>query len=361
MLLPGFVNAHCHLDYTGMEGELPPTREFARWIRSIVRLKEGWSAAQYRQSWIEGARRLERSGVTTVVDIEAVWELLPEAWRSTSLRVLSCLELMDIASPGQAARLVGQALERSTRLEGSGPARCGLSPHAPYTVSDELYRQAAGAARSQSRILATHGAESEDEDRLCRQESGPFRRWMEEMGSGWPPGRGAAVELLDRTGCLGRRTLLAHANYLAPGEEEILARSRTTVVHCPRSHRYFGHRAFDWRKLEKAGVSLALGTDSAASTRDPCGPALDFFGELSCLAGSPDAPDPGRILRWATSGPGEALGNGTGRIEAGCPADLIAVESGCAPGQAAEAVVHHRGGLAASMIGGKWIHEPCRG
>src|SRR5690349_13548109 len=87
-LIPGLVNAHCHLDYTDMAGQLLPPRVFTDWLKLILVTKASWSQADYAQSWRHGAAMLLRTGTTTVADIETVPELLPEAWRSTPLRVM---------------------------------------------------------------------------------------------------------------------------------------------------------------------------------------------------------------------------------------------------------------------------------
>ena len=92
VLLPGLVNAHCHLDYTDMAGEIAPTRFFTDWIKTITAAKAGKIYADFAQSWLRGAQMLLRTGTTTVADIEAVPELLPEVWRATPLRVFSFLE-----------------------------------------------------------------------------------------------------------------------------------------------------------------------------------------------------------------------------------------------------------------------------
>ena len=84
-LLPGFINGHCHLDYTDMGGQLAPAKYFSDWIKGIVALKAQWSYTDFAQSWLNGAHMLLRSGTTSVVDIEAVPELLPDVTRSTPL------------------------------------------------------------------------------------------------------------------------------------------------------------------------------------------------------------------------------------------------------------------------------------
>ena len=96
VLLPGLINAHCHLDYTDMAGAIPPPRSFLDWIEAIIAIKAAWDYSDYAQSWLNGAKQLLRSGCTTVADIEAVPELLPEVWTATPLRVVSFLELISV-------------------------------------------------------------------------------------------------------------------------------------------------------------------------------------------------------------------------------------------------------------------------
>src|SRR5437867_12148229 len=80
VLFPGLIDAHCHLDYTNMAGKISPPRSFADWIQTIVALKAEWSYTEFAESWVRGAEMLLRSGTSTVADVEAVPELLPEMW-----------------------------------------------------------------------------------------------------------------------------------------------------------------------------------------------------------------------------------------------------------------------------------------
>src|SRR5688572_32901965 len=86
VLMPGLINAHCHLDYTGMAGLIAPPKSFTDWITSMVALKGSWGLADFAASWRNGAQMLLRTGTTTVADIETVPELLPAAWDATPLR-----------------------------------------------------------------------------------------------------------------------------------------------------------------------------------------------------------------------------------------------------------------------------------
>src|SRR5262245_11323608 len=104
ILLPGFINAHCHLDYTHMAGHIPPPKSFTDWIKAMVALKSAWSYTEFAASWLSGAQMLLRTGVTTVADIEAVPELIPDLWSSTLLRVISFHELINLKEDRKSTR-----------------------------------------------------------------------------------------------------------------------------------------------------------------------------------------------------------------------------------------------------------------
>ena len=126
VLMPGLVNAHCHLDYTDMAGQLAPPKTFPEWLKQITSIKAGWSYSDFAGSWLHGARMLLRTGATTVADIEAVPQLLPEVWLATPLRVLSFLELISIRADRPPRRVLDEAVDRINSL-GASRSRAGLS------------------------------------------------------------------------------------------------------------------------------------------------------------------------------------------------------------------------------------------
>ena len=96
ILLPGLVNAHCHLDYTDFVGVIPAPRSFTDWINAIVDLKADVDDAAHRESWLHGAAQCLRHGTTTLGNIETRPDLLPGLWAAMPLRVVSFLELIAI-------------------------------------------------------------------------------------------------------------------------------------------------------------------------------------------------------------------------------------------------------------------------
>lgn len=359
ILLPGLINAHCHLDYTDMAGKLFPARNFSDWIKAIVALKAEWSYTEFADSWLKGAQMLLRSGTTTVVDIETVPELLPDVTTSTALRVISCWELLSVRHRLNARQMVEAAAQK---LESLPSASAGLSPHAPYSTSPELLSAAATAAREHGWLLTTHVAESADEFDMYLHSCGAMFDWLKSQRDMSDCGI-SPVAHLARHGVLSPNFLAVHVNYLAQGDVELLARSGASVVHCPGSHAYFHHRAFPFEELDRGGINICLGTDSLAtmvhSPQEPL--ALNLFSEMRRMANAFPVLTPQRILEMATVNPAKALARRAelGHIAPGALADLIALPCGNS-NDPYEAILSHRGDVRASMVQGQWAIPPAQ-
>ena len=362
ILLPGLVNAHCHLDYTDMAGMLPPPKSFTDWIPLILAAKSGWGYSEYARSWLNGARMLLRTGTTTVGDIEAVPELLPEVWGATPLRVVSFLEMTGIRARRDPADILLEAVERIDSL--SHP-RCsaGLSPHAPYSTLPGLLRLGAETARKRGWRLCIHVAESEPEFEMFLHARGRMHDWLQRNARDMSDcGLGSPVKHLARNKVLDENLLAVHVNLLAEGDAELLGQQQVHVVHCPRSHAYFRHPPFQRRRLADAGVNICLGTDSLATVRlgGKLKPELDLFEEMRALADREPGLLPAEILRLATVNGARALGRAgqIGELSKNALADLIAIPARANAANAAAAVLAHTGAIAASMIDGQWVIRP---
>jgi cytosine/adenosine deaminase-related metal-dependent hydrolase len=370
VLLPGLINAHCHLDYTGMAGQIPFAKNFSDWIKAIIALKAAWGYADFAQSWLKGAAMLLRNGTTTVADIEAVPEMLPEVWSASPLRIISLIELISVKNRFAAGQIVEAAVHKMTDLErchanvGSleGPSRTlGLSPHATYSTTAELLQKAAQAAREHHWLLATHVAESEAEFDMFMHQRGPLFEWLHGQRGAPDCPRVSPVEYLERCGYLSENLLAVHGNYLGKDDAALLARRKVSVVHCARSHAYFGHRPFAYGELVGAGVNVCLGTDSLASApdtpRQP--PELNLFAEMRALARDHPELSAGSILRMATINGAAALGRRgeLGQLSPGALADLLVLPFAGIINEVEEAVLAHQGPVRASMINGRWAYK----
>jgi cytosine/adenosine deaminase-related metal-dependent hydrolase len=328
VLMPGLVNAHCHLDYTGMAGmlEAPGKDRFANWIKGMLALKAHWSYSEYAQSWVLGARQLEATGCTLVGDIEAVPELLPDSWNATNLRVVSFMEMTGVRSGHAPEGIVAEAEANIARLPNSEKHWASFSPHALYSTPPELLRMIGAKMRAGARV-SMHLAESRAEfDMYCHAE-GPLFDWLKGQRSMTDCGGRTPVAQAAGLGMLGPSLLAVHCNYLGAGDAALLASHGVSVAHCPYSHSYFDHARFPYEELRNAGVNIALGTDSLASVFTEKGmlPRLNMWAEMGEFARIyPDVPR-AEIIEMATRNGARALGVKAGVLEPGFFADLIAV------------------------------------
>src|SRR6185295_176157 len=209
--------------------------------------------------------------------------------------------------------------------------------------------------------VTTHVAESAEEFDMFMRRRGPMAEWLARNDRDMSDcGHGSPVQHLGRNGLLRKNLLAVHANYLAPGDAALFGRKGVSVVHCPRSHAYFGHQEFPREELEIQGVNICLGTDSLATVkkgrRRPL--ELDMFAEMQTLATTSPKLAPKTILKMATINGARALGliGRVGELAKGRFADVIAVPFAGKAAETFEAAVHHSGGVSASMINGQWVY-----
>jgi len=359
-LIPGLINAHCHLDYTEMTG-LPSPKYFSDWIKSLLTLKAAASYTDYAAAWLRGAQMLARNGVTTVGDIEAVPELLPDVLHSTPLRVLSFLEMTGVKSRRDPAAILGEATDRIALLP-AGRCWGGLSPHALYSTSPALLQASGVAASERGWRVTAHLAESAEEAEMYASASGPLYDWSKGQRDMSDCGGTTCVKQAARCGLLGENFLGAHCNYISEEDAALLGRHKASVAHCPRSHAYFGHAPFPMDKLVKHNVNVCLGTDSLASV-SKLGDApleLSLFAEMRLFAARHAEIAPAKVLEMATVNAARALGRSgeLGELTSGALADVVAVPADAKMADLPEAVAHHAGPAAAVMIDGRWVVPP---
>jgi len=362
ILLPGLVNAHCHLDYTGMAGQLPPPKTFTDWIPLILAAKSGWIFSDYARSWLDGAKMLLQTGTTTAADIEAMPDLLPEVWDATPLRVFSFLEMTGVRAQRDAKEVLREAVEKIDSLAHEN--RCAsLSPHAPYSTLPELLKLSAETARKRNWRVTTHLAESEEEFEMFAGARGKMFDWLKRSGrDNSDCGLGSPVRHAHRCGLLDENLIAVHVNLLARGDAALLGSHRVHVVHCPRSHDYFRHPPFPRRRLANAGVNICLGTDSLATVRQngKQKPELNMFAEMRAFAAGDRSISPAKLLQMATVNGARALGMAgqIGELSKSAVADLIAIPFDGKVADIYDAVLHHASAISAVMVDGQWAIEP---
>lgn len=318
-LLPGLINAHCHLDYTRFRGAIAPKQSFTEWIKNINALRRSFTTQDYIESISEGFQMLVRSGTTTVANIEAFPELLPHL-PVPPLRTWWFLELIDVRKRiDQDGALLGAMSFFDLHTDWLGGF--GLSPHAPYTASVDLYRLARACGDKYGMLSTTHIAESLEEHEMFSHARGPLHDFLGSLGrDNSDCGHGSALSHLVEHGVIGGNCLIAHLNYLQDYDYELVTRTGASVVHCPKCHTYFGHAPFQMKALRDCGVNVCLGTDSLASNN-----SLDMRSEMREAQEFHGLSDRD-ALEMGTLHAARALGQAgrIGEISPGSLADLVA-------------------------------------
>lgn len=324
ILMPGLVNAHCHLDYTLMKGGVPAAGGFTEWVSRIVEKKRSWSDADYKTSIQRGMLQCLESGTTTIANITCVPHLISSLNLKDTPGIWWFVELLDLGRAGQST-----AGEWKKNLAArSAHRRLSLSPHAPYSVTPGLFQKAVTFCDNHRLPWTTHVAESRDEWDMFHNASGPLFDWVRNIGSDMsncgnktpfqrllescraarPPRRPVTPNTpspAHRKMHSRAPAILAHMNCLSDQDLRSLKthRGHFSIAHCPRSHAFFHHPPFRLNDLRALGVNLCLGTDSLASNRN-----MNMFSEMRKLAQKFPKIPAKSVVQMATENGAIALG-----------------------------------------------------
>lgn len=351
ILMPGLINSHTHLEFSGLDEPISAAGGFAQWVRQVIAYRQNrWGSLgsdEQKAVRLNDLRRgLEESncrGVVAIADIATspypMAELLSVESQRPALiwglgEVLGWTQQRQLemrgafvqmqadamaAASGQAAGIDESSDGSECRASNGGfDYRWGISPHAPYSTSPRLIQWCIERSRMERRLLAMHVGETREEMEWLRERKGMFAELLERMGIGrvpfWPRWKSARDYLLHLSRAW--RVLIVHANYLGVEEWEVLVKNRghMSVVYCPRTHRHFGHATYPLKEMLAAGVRVTVGTDSRASNPD-----LSVWGELQEIAGGGSGLSPADILKLGTLDAAQGLGieGNFGTIEAG--------------------------------------------
>lgn len=355
-IVPQFVNAHTHLEFSDLAEPLQPSDPFTAWIRRLVRhraTREAPSTEVVREGLAESSR----------VGVGAIGEIATAEWSPEPLddpdgpRIVAFRELIGLQEPAAAEQLRIARDHLAAPGESSNVIR-GLSPHAPYSVHPDLYRQLVDLAVGNGAPVAVHLAETLAELELLRDGRGEFVHMLRDFGVWNADAFSPGTRPLDYLRPLERleRALVVHGNHLDDEELAFLAaRPHLAVVFCPRTHHFFGHgsrSSHPWRELLAAGGAVCLGTDSRASNPD-----LGLWQELLFLRSRfPDHPA-NCLLELGTICGARALGvdDEYGSLTVGRTANLAVISLGEKLGdEPYSALLRPEHRVVATMSRGRW-------
>lgn len=331
-IIPGFVNTHVHLELTVLRGFLE-NLPFFEWIRSLTEAKyKHLTSEDILCSARLGAIECLEAGVTAVgevTDLGAGWLAMNEF----GLRGVAYQEVFGPSEDVAADALRALIDKVNTMRENESPTcRVGVSPHAPYSVSANLYREVCEFAGREKLPIAVHLAESSEEGDFVRNGTGPFAEFWKGRDIPVTAHKITPIAYLDSLGILRPQTLAIHAIDCDLHDVELLKQSGTAIAHCPKSNLKLGHGIAPVSEFLEARIEVGLGTDSVASNN-----VVDMFEEMRAAAflqrtrsRSSTTITATEALGMATLGGARALGleKDLGSLETGKLADLAVVDLG---------------------------------
>jgi aminodeoxyfutalosine deaminase len=349
-IMPGLVNAHSHLELTHFpswkirKGIDYAPRTYTDWVIQVIKIRRSLTSSEREQSVLEGIRISLESGTTTLGEILSDHQLL-RLYLQSPLAGRVYLEVIG-HDPLRCSGLLS-SVPGSMALLGHNGLQAGLSPHAPHTLAADCFRQVLAVAGERDIPLAIHLAESRDELDFLFDSTGPiaeklypFVDWSSYLP---PPRRTTPTSYLDSLGLLRAGTAVIHCVHVLPAEVEVLRQRGVGVVLCPRSNDLLDVGKAPVKRLKKAGIPLAVGTDSLASNE-----SLSLLDEARFLLRQfPDVFSYDEVLRMITLGGAEVLGvaGQVGSLEPEKRADFLVVELPEHPGRNLSEAIIERGSI----------------
>lgn len=313
VIMPGLVNAHTHASMTllrGIADDLP----LLTWLTEHIFPKE-----KQLDPYLIGlgatlaCAEMARFGITAFADMYLAENAVFETVEKTGLRMLGGEGIFAFPSPGYATEDEAFALlrEQAARWKNHARIRVAVMPHAVYTTNPVLLARCRDTAEELGLSIHIHLAETINETEECIKAHGQ-----------------RPLAYCTSLGLMTANTTLAHGIVFTEEELDLLAASGTKVVHCPRSNMKLASGIARVPEMLAKNISVALGTDGAASSNN-----LNMFQEMSFAAllhkvnaMEPTALPARQILSMATENGAKALHwQGLGEIAPGNHADIIAV------------------------------------
>ena len=333
VILPGFVNAHSHLEITLMRGFLDDVEaDFYAWLMKLTKTRaEHLTEDDIETGAILGALEGARAGVTCFGDIGRFGKAGFNALKANGLRGILFQETEFSPDNKTATDDFSKLEEKFLELKETENelVKIGLSPHAPYTVSRKLFETIAEYAILNDVKISTHVAESQMEADLMTSGAGFFAGVYEKMGVEWRAPGASSIEYLDKIGVLKAKPLLAHCVRVSDADIDLIVRSGSRIAHCPKSNAKFGHGFAPLEKFFDKGAIVGFGSDSVASNN-----TCDILEEARFATlfarnqtGTNKFLQAREIIETATLGGARALGleSEIGSLETGKQADFIVV------------------------------------
>lgn len=292
-IMPGFVNAHTHLELCALKGRVLFGNGFRPWVKQLINLRDSEETENLLAGAKQGIKEMIESGTGVVGEISTLG-ITKDILENSSMEGIWFKEYL-----GNNSIIKTVCDEKKRRFATS------FAAHAPHTTAPELLINLKNAAQKNNLQFSIHVAESEDEIRFLSTGKGEWADFLTERGidfSGWGLPVESSVKYLNRLGLLDKKTIAVHLIHSDKDDLEILLRYNVCVCLCFRSNHYLHQRLPDLTGMLGAGLKPCLGTDSLA-----CVNSLNMFDEMAFITNAFPLVPPSEILAMATINGANAL------------------------------------------------------
>lgn len=314
IIIPGFVNAHCHLELSHMKGEIAEKTGLPGFISEVIPKRGKSSVEDIKKAIVNAEEEMIRNGIVAVGDISNADHSFEQKNRKR-LVYHTFIEAFDL-NPEKAKITFDQAVNLKSSI---GNLQSSITPHAPYTVSGKLMEFIDNLKQP---LLSIHNQESASENEMFLTGTGPLAEMMRNAGVDIDSRSRAKNSLLFTLGAMmeSQQVLLVHNTFTSREDIELLkhyvsgSELKVALCLCPRANLYIEGRLPDIPMFIKEDMKITLGTDSMASNWN-----LSILEEMKVISKHfPKIPFE-TLLSWATRNGAEVLGfeNELGSIEKG--------------------------------------------
>lgn len=306
VLIPGFVNTHCHLELSHMKGKVHTGTGLIPFITGVVTQRN--AAAEVIADAIEQAERdMLAGGIVAVGDISNAPDTFAVKAKGR-LRYYTFVELFDFLQEAGSDKTMADGTAVYEQIELAAGSRRAMVPHAPYSVSTSLFQKIRDFNPASGITISIHNQETPPENELFLHKTGGFIDFYGKFGISLDvfqaTGRPSIYYALEHLNPQ-QRTLFVH-NTLTTRDDIRAAQSWSEQVYwasCPNANLYIENRLPDYQAFLDTGARVTIGTDSLTSNWQ-----LSVLEEIKTIARYQSYVPFETLLQWATLNGAQALG-----------------------------------------------------
>ncbi len=324
-IIPGMINAHCHLELSHLKGVIPTGTGLIPFIKDVV-TKRDFATELIQEAIVAADRDMWTNGIQAVGDISNTLDT-SEVKRQSPIAYYSFIELFDFLDDGEALSCYLKGLGIFERMNADGSNRKSLVPHAPYSVSPSLLKHISSHNKA-GETVSVHNQELAEEDRLFIDKNGGFIDFYKGFGlslENFVPTGQSSIHYTMSNLSATFKTLFVHNTCTTQSDIEAAIKwnPESYWVTCPNANLYIENRLPPYRQFLNLNATVCIGTDSLSSNWQ-----LSILEEMKTIKKYNSYIDDLKIIEWATTNGAEALNYPElGKLAIGTRPGIIGLEN----------------------------------